>query len=179
MEQIRVKLTGIKPLLMHAIPMTLGQKGRGKQIPEPQDEAEAGLYKDKDGNIVMPAINILSCLRKAAVDFKAAGKGRKTYRDYIFSGVEITPDEVPLGANGRNPAESWVVDIKPARVQSARILRARPRFDEWDLEFTLVITDPILRPEIVKEMLEAAGNYVGLCDHRPLYGRFRVDDFQT
>lgn len=177
-EVVDVKLVGIKPLLMHAVPASLGVKGRKKEIPSPQDEAEAGLHKDKEGHIIMPALNLLGCLRKAAGDFKLSG--RKTYRDYMFSGLEVRPDEIPLldGLDGSR-ATTWEVDIRPAVIQRARILRARPRFDSWSLQFQIAITDPMIRASVLGDILKAAGQYVGLCDYRPLFGRFKVEQFEV
>ncbi len=160
---------------MHAVPKDLG-KGRGRgERPDPQEEAEAGLYRDKDGRTGLPMLNILASMRQAAKVLRVPGRGRTTFAQFVFAGLEIEPEFIPLRIpDGRTPQEAWQVDIRPVVVQRARVLRARPRFDQWELEFTLKIMDPIIREEHVKSMLEDAGRYVGLGDLRPLMGLFQL-----
>ena len=179
-ERIQVKITGTRPLLMHAIPKDFGQKktGRGVQ-PDPKTDAESAMYRDREGKIAIPSLNLLSCLRKAAGDYKIPGKSRKTFRDLIFSGIQITSVYIPLDCNGTDPEKAWEIDLMPVNIQRAKILRARPRFDEWSMEFEIEIVDPLVQPEVLKEMLESAGRFIGLCDYRPLFGLFRVEEFEV
>ncbi len=175
-ETYHVVIEGTRPLLMHAFAPDFGKTGGRKKVPEPQDEAAASVYRDKDGYPAVPSMNILSCLRAAAVDYRAAGKGKKTLKGYVYSGVAIEPGDIPLKQNGNKDAK-WTVDVRPVSVQRARVPRARPRFDEWGLEFNLHVLDPILDGASIKEIMEAAGKYVGLCDFRPLFGLFEVKEF--
>jgi F420-dependent methylenetetrahydromethanopterin dehydrogenase len=173
-----VEIEGVRPLLMHS-PASLSpeSKGRSKLRPAPEEEAEDALYKDKEGRIVVPARCILGALREAAKDFPMAGKGKKSYKSYVAAGILIEPEDIPLITEGVEPEEAWEVDLKPVVVGKARIMRARPRFDRWGLKFTLYINDPMLDPEVIKKILEAAGQYQGLLDYRPTYGLFRVKGF--
>jgi len=107
------------------------------------------------------------------------GKGRTSYSSYIYAGIELEPAFVPLVTNsGKAAARAWEVDVRPVNVQKARILRARPRFDDWAFEFQIKILDPIMRPETLKNILQDAGKYVGLCDMRPLFGLYSVEKFE-
>ena len=180
MERINVTITGTRPLLMHAIPKDFGQKkpGRGEK-PDATEDAKAALYRDKDGVIAVPSLNLLSCLRRAAVDYKVPGKGKKTFKDLVLSGVQFVSTHIPLSCNGTNPEEAWEVDLMPVNVQRAKIIRARPRFGEWAMNFEVEIVDPLIQPTVLKEMLESAGRFIGLCDYRPLFGLFRVDKFEV
>jgi hypothetical protein len=59
-------------------------------------------------------------------------------------------------------------------------MRARPRFDEWCLEFKILNLDPgLLKAEVIKKILEDAGKYYGLGDYRPEFGRFKVERFEV
>jgi len=139
----------------------------------PKTEAETALYKDKDGEIVVPSFSILSCLRGSAVNFQVPGKGKKTYKNFIYAGVKMEAGDVPLiSRNG------WEIDLKTVVVQRSRIVRARPRFDEWALEFVIEIVDPIITPDVLKQIIEDAGKYNGLLDFRPLYGLFKLTSFE-
>lgn len=178
METYSVRLKGRRPLIQHN-PAAIGKpRERGGNIPEPAEEAEAALYRSADGTIIMPSLHILAAMKKAAVDFKVPGKGRKTYMGYIYAGVEISPFEIPLlhGENGHAP--EWVIDVRPAVIQRARIMRARPMFPSWAVEFQLELLDPIITPEAIKTILEDAGKFQSLSDHRPLFGLFTVEKFE-
>lgn len=177
-DRIKITITGTRPLLMHAIPPNFGEKKNTRGVqPNPKEEAEAALYKDKDGTIIIPSLNILSSLRKAAGDYKIPGKARKTFRDLIFSGIQITPTYIPLNCNGTNPNEAWQIDLQPVNIQRNKIVRARPRFDEWGLSFRIDIVDNLIQPKVLQDMLESSGRFIGLCDYRPLFGLFKVDRF--
>lgn len=175
-EKYKVRIDGIRPLLMHSCSSMLdadrGKPSRSKDH-DSVKEAEMGLYKDKNGNIVVPAFCVLSSLRQSGVDFLVPGKGKKTHKNFIYSGVKIEPENIPLvSENG------YEIDLKTVVVQRSRIVRARPRFDTWALEFTMEIVDPIIVPETLKVILTDAGQYKGLLDFRPLYGLFGVTEFK-
>ena len=180
LEQIRVKIRGTRPLLMHS-PQSIGQNkdNRSGTRHDPIEEAEASLYRDANGKIIIPSLNLLASMQKAAVDYKVPGKGKKTYKTYILSGIRIEPDDIELITDDKGETEEgWTVDLRPVVIQRSRIMRARPKFDSWSLEFTVDILDPIIRPPDVKEFLMSAGKYQGLCDFRPLFGLFEVVKFE-
>jgi len=173
-ETYYVKIIGTKPLLIHA-PTGLGDKPRlrrGEHL-EPKVEAESYLYKDPEGKIVIPSVNVKACIREAGRNYRISGR-KTTFASMVKAGIEIKPfPYIPLIHNG------WVVDIRPVVVQRNRILRARPRFDNWALEFQIVNNDPtIIHMDTLKRILEDAGKYYGLGDFRPEYGTFRVEEFK-
>jgi len=178
-EVYRVKIVGVRPLLMHRIPEDFDKKSRSGEKPDPRDEAEKYLYKDSDGKICIPALNVKAAMRDAAKDYKVPSKGRKTFKDYVKAGIIVEPEMIPLRIpSGGDPEKSWKVDLRPVVVQKSRIMRARPRFDEWCLEFYVKILDPIITPEYLRKFIEDAGRYVGLCDFRPEFGLFDLVEFK-
>jgi len=174
MLSFEVRIEGIRPLLQHNPSALVKTKTRGSGVPEPEQEAENGLYRTTEGVIYQPAQHILSAMRRVGADFKVAGKGRVTYQRYIYAGIGIQPFQIPLLSRTNGKAPTYEVDLQPAVIQRARIMRARPRFDDWALEFKLEILDPIIPPEIAQKILEDAGKYQGLADFRPLFGLFSV-----
>ena len=173
-EKYHVRIKGVKPLLMHA-PSELGdnpKRRRGEHL-SPQEEAEAALYKDAQGNIVIPALNVKAMLREAGRNYKISGR-KTTFGAMIRAGIDIEPFYILLKHNG------WKVDIRPVVVQRSRILRARPRFDEWELEFTIINKDPnVLLRDTMKRIVEDAGKWIGLGDYRPEFGLFEVERFEV
>lgn len=175
-ERYRVEIEGIRPLLMHSCDSMLEEsknKTTRSKEHDPKVDAETALYKDVKGDIIVPSFCVLSCLRESAKNFQVPGKGKKTFKNFIYAGVQIEPMDIPLIYRG-----GYEVDLKTVVVQRSRIVRARPRFDEWTLIFTLEIIDPIITPQILKQIIGDAGKYNGLLDFRPLYGLFKLTKFE-
>lgn len=178
-----VRIVGTRPLLMNA-PTGLNEKRRRSELPEPEEEAMRALYRDGD-IIVVPSVNIKAMIRDAGRNYRVPQR-KATYAAYIKAGIDIEPSPyVPLldpttNKPYRVSERKWSIDIRPVRVQNARILRARPRFDKWALEFKIINLDPgILQRDMVKRILIDAGNFYGLGDYRPEFGRFRVEKFEV
>jgi len=176
-EIYKVEIRGTRPLLMNSCRHMLEERNnklsRGREVITPEKEAEKLLYINEKGDIVVPALPILACLRKSATNFKVPGRGRKTYKDFIYAGIGIEPREIPLITKS-----GWVPDLQAVVIQRARIIKARPRFDEWKLDFETEILDVIITPTTLKEILVDAGKYNGLLDFRPLFGLFEVTKFE-
>ena len=180
MEVYEVEIKGVRPLLVNA-PTDLSDKPklrRGEHL-DPKTEAERKLYRDSEGNIVIPSVNIKAMIRDAGANYKVKGR-RTTFKAMIKAAIDIKPyPYVPLLDGDGNPNPKWVVDIRPVVVQRSRILRARPRFDEWRLKFQIINKDPtIIHEETLKKILEDAGKYYGLGDFRPEFGLFQVVTFK-
>ena len=175
-ETYKLQIKGTRPLLMHSCNSMLeensGTTTRSKEY-DPKIESEKALYKDRDGGIIVPSFCVLSCLKEAAKNYQIPGKGKKTFKNYIFAGVKIEPNDIPLISDN-----GWKIDLKTVVVNRSRIVRARPRFDNWSLEFTIELADPIITPDNIKQIIIDAGRYNGLLDFRPLYGLFELVSFK-
>lgn len=175
-EKYKVRIKGTRPLLMHSCANMLEESKnkttRSKEY-DPKIDAEKALYKDADGNIVVPSLCILACIKDSAKNFKVPGRGRQTFKNFVFAGIRLDPENIPLKSN--NP---WEIDLKPVVIGRSRIIRARPRFDNWELEFTAEIVDPVITPDSLKQFIIDAGKYNGLLDFRPLYGLFELKTFE-
>jgi len=177
MEKYRVKIRGIRPLLMNRFPVEeyLKEDSKPNKVGKPVDpmeEAKKALYVNSKGEICTPATHILGAMIRAASDYRIPGKGKKTFKDAVKSGVIIEPEMIP------HKNQKWELDIRPVVVNRARIPRARPRFDEWELEFTVTVLDERITPAILKEILTSAGRYRGIGDFRPQFGLFEVVEFE-
>jgi hypothetical protein len=174
-EKYFVRIDGTRPLLMHA-PVGLESRPharRGEHISY-EDEARRYLYTDEKGNIVMPAANIKACIVGAGANYKVPGR-RTTYRAMLKTGIQVEPfPYVPLIHNG------WEVDVRLVVVQHSRIQRARPKFNQWSLEFWILNRDPTMIPrDTLHQILVDAGQYYGLGDYRPEFGLFAVTKFEV
>jgi len=62
-----------------------------------------------------------------------------------------------------------------ARVSGKRIMRTRPRFDEWSATVEVEFMPDLLNPADIASMMRTLGAYIGLGDWRPKFGRFTVE----
>ncbi len=170
MKTINVEITGIAPLLQNRFPVEehgQNQTKAKKKVYIPEDEAKKCLYI-RDGQIFQPAEHIYQSMVRAAVDFKYEGK--KTYKDVITSGILVEPEEIPLISE-----KPYEIDTRPVMIQRSRVLRWRPKFNQWKLGFKITILDEKNINQItLKEILDRAGSTKGIGDYRPRFGRFIV-----
>jgi hypothetical protein len=185
-KKVDVRLRGLQPLLQHSPqgvdpthPMvrkmreitSKGSKKKSEADLAEQDWLEYQLALYWNGEFVyVPDTALLGAIRAGA---SANRRGRE-----VQAGVDIAEQEIPLLYDGpKSPRELYdarFVDRRPAGVQKARVMRVRPRFNKWELAFTLLIDDSVMNVSDVKTALEEAGTKKGLLDHRPRFGRFEV-----
>ncbi|MCP4568401.1 MAG: hypothetical protein GY841_12560 [FCB group bacterium] len=200
MEQIKFKLTGETELLMHnnrmANPLDkyaqeMGKKS-GKRKKTTEDiwelariEWEGGLYF-YDGEIKLPVRVVNKCMERGATKQKNGmlwKTGCFIEEDYCpvrYSGKTISVrmrDEVPnpeLDKHFKKYLHQSIV-----KVGQASILRSRPIFKDWSLEFTALYDGSVINEQALVQAAKDAGRLVGMCDWRPekggQFGRFSVE----
>ena len=86
----------------------------------------------------------------------------------MFRNPHISDSEILLLNSKDKPLTKYEIDLRPVVIQKARIIRARPRLDEWRLKFTIVYNDNIISDtEVLNRILEESGQRIGLLDFRP------------
>ena len=110
-------------------------------------------------------------MRDTAKDFKAH-RGRGTLKATILSSVFIDPDKIPLNKDTYDE-----IDVRPVVIQRNRIVKGRPKFNSWELEFTISFDEKRVKKGEIKQILEEAGATKGIGDYRPKFGRFKVIAF--
>ena len=170
MNKIKVALTGVSPLLQNRFFVEENGSKKTKKVYEPKDEAEIRLFKNKDGVIFEPSSHVEGSIIKAALNFKY--DKRKSYTEFIKSGVFVTQDEIP------HSFQDWKIFSCPVVIQRQRIIRSRPMFNKWKLEFEIEIFNENIDTKTLKEIFVYAGRFIGIGDYRPRYGRFVVEKFE-
>jgi hypothetical protein len=163
----------LAPLLQNRFPEEDNKENKSKArkiVHDAMEDATKALYKNIKGRIVQPSAHIKAAMVKAGARFIL--EGRTSFKDAIKGGVFISPPSIP------HKYPKWVLDRQPVVIQRARIMRARPRFDKWELTFTLEIIDDRISIANIKEILTYAGLYCGIGDSRPEYGRFEITKFK-
>jgi hypothetical protein len=146
-----------------------GNKRKDK-VYNSEDDAKKAAYCDEVG-MYLPSSHVEASLKKAASEFK---KGRKTYKEAVLSGVFVDEEKLYLGK------KTWdEIDRRPVVIQRNRIVKSRPKFNSWEVSFTITFNDQIVPADILKDILIEAGATKGVGDYRPKFGRFSVSNFEV
>lgn len=186
MRTINITIEGKTPLLLHRFtdssaiestegtrPATNGDRGT------PREQAEDCLYKH-NGELVIPQPNLFRCLIDAGKFFKS-GKSKVTTQKSSLIPACLSIDELVIPIQHKEP---WEVDTRPVRIPATggRILRHRPMFNDWKLQFSLTVDTSIISMTLVREIVDAAGRRIGLGDFRPdtkgPFGKFVVTHWE-
>jgi hypothetical protein len=196
MRTIQVEVTGISPLLMHRFGEDARNQVESKTstaLPDSDSAraAEAAAYRLPSGNLFLPAENLAAAMRRGASFHKI---GRRSAVAAIRGGVFIRPPRIDMGT------DRYEIDARSVviRATKGRIMRCRPRLDQWKLAFEIEMMassqprldqwklafeidwDDAIIPnaELVRSVLADVGARVGIGDFRPErggpFGRFVV-----
>jgi len=182
MKKIEVVIEGTASLLMHSA-ASMEQK-QGTKNPagnyDPKIDAEKVEYRNDKGELYIPA----RCLKASIINASSWFKfGKKSAKPIIAGCTRIEPAELILTDTKDNILKDYKIDLRPVVVQRARILRARPRIDNWQLKFDIIYNEKMLgtKVDIINDILEEAGQRIGLLDNRPQKygenGTFKVVKF--
>lgn len=187
MKTIRVQIEGLTPLLIHRFTESAEQAKPTRRVKsrnvDPREEATQHAYIAKNGTFYFNAFAIPSCMGNAGANHKATGT-RKTLRFVVPSAVRLTSDTITITNGNGGPAKDFEVDSRPVTIPATkgRIMRHRPRFDQWGARFDLLINDDLLDPATAHVLLQEAGLSIGIGDFRPEkrgpFGTFRVTKWE-
>jgi hypothetical protein len=187
--RLKIKLAGVTPLICNrfhdeaAMAATDGSRGSsaGRDRGSPREIAEKKLYLDAQGKpcIIQPAL--MRSIVDGGVFFKV-GKAQITTREKstLYACLNIEAATVPI-----QHTQPWTVDTRAVVIPATRgrILTHRPMFNDWALTFEAELDTEIMGERLFREVVDAAGQRVGLGDFRPArkgpYGRFRVDAWEV
>lgn len=182
MKKIKVEIEGTGAgILMHsaeAMEQESAKKNPTKQYDNVK-EAEAVAYRNKDGNLYIPSRCVKACILNGCSWYKF---GKKSAKPIIAGCTRVEPGKVVLKDKRNKPIKKYEIDLRPVVVQRARIMRARPLIENWKAEFEIVYDERmILQTDIIRSVLEEAGQRIGLLDNRPQKygenGTFKVNKF--
>lgn len=186
MEILKVKLTGTRPLLMHADifadplnPLTKAHKvltSKRKKSDEDHDliarsEWRGGMYFDDVLGPYMPGVNIEAAM--------IAGGKLSKLGTQLKRSVEVVDERCKLEYTGPRTVEKlWnarFYDARSVKIQSARLTRYRPLFKEWTATCEIMFDQETIDRAQVLKCLTDGGMYCGVGDFRPKFGRFSVE----
>ncbi len=186
METLKLKFVGTGGLLMHSDrAMNLLDNltkefkalvGKRKKTDEDYEaiarvEWELGLYFDEEIGPYIPAINVEGCIRDG-------GKMEKRGED-VKKACQVLDDKIKLQYKGpRDVAGLWdkkFYDIRTVGNQQNKVMRCRPSFRDWSIEFPVAYDPAIFNAEDLVRCAQLGGTYCGICDYTPRFGRFSVE----
>jgi hypothetical protein len=171
MKTVAVEIRGTSPLLVHRYSEDAEQGKATRAVKadgrNPREEATKHAYIAKDGTYYISAFSIPGCMGNAGANHKSKGS-RKSLRFIVPSAVRMTQETITI-LNGAGPAKSFEVDSRPVTIPATkgRIIRHRPRFDQWGMKFNLLINDDLLALDMAQQLLTEAGVQIGIGDFRP------------
>ena len=186
MEQLKLKITGTSPLMMHSdrlanplAPETKAHKElTSKRIKTEEDylaiarsEFMAGAYWNEAHGFYVPGQNFYGTFFEGS-KLQKNGKRWK-------SGALVLENKVKLLHDApKTPDELWGspanVDCRGEKAGQAKLMRYRPIFLDWAAELTVHINTDVLDLKEAKKAIDDAGALIGVCEYRPRYGRFQV-----
>ncbi len=184
MKNLKITWKGISPLIMHSC-QTVNplhpiarelKKYTSKRKKTEEDllkiadlEWESGAYWHDEIGLYIPGENVEATLANG-------GKANRKGSD-IQKYVNVTEPMIPFFYGEDLTKEQLIKDyrFRDTRVmvvQRSRIVRTRPRFNQWQIVFHLTYNEEKIDLDTIVDAMNYAGNYVGLCDSRPRYGKF-------
>lgn len=182
--RISIEVTGTTPLIIHSFTDAEALQASGGSSSassaadrgSPREAAEKSLYKGINGDLILPQPNLLRCLVDGGA-FHKAGRAQITTakKSVLYSCLDIEGAEIPIISS-----EGWCVDTRAVRIPATggRILRHRPIFNDWKLQFVAELDTSIVSARLLRMIVDDAGRRIGIGDFRPSckgpYGKFLV-----
>jgi hypothetical protein len=185
MKQLNVHAVGIKPLLMHdnkgvnpLHPLTRELKTYTSKRTKTDDDLLAisdlewlsGIYYKEGIGPYLPEHMILACIEN--------GAKKQRLGTIIPIAVQIDPFYIPLIYDGSRDLEVLKKDLEFRDVQTVKlkksesIIRTRPRFENWEIEFTINYDESLIDVDKLKQCVIDAGKFARVGDYRKRYGEF-------
>jgi hypothetical protein len=188
-KKIDCGITGVTPLLLHngqlADPLNewtirlkeiTAKRIKTQAIHEEIARVEwyGSLYTNDAKRIGIPGEVIEAALQQGARQTK---RGKDIPRGVICAGLWPLEYGGPLDPDTLF-ADPNYHDRRGVVVQRSRTMRTRPIFKRWSLNFQLDYLPDVINVSDLQTILENTGQFIGIGDYRPRFGRFDVEKFE-
>lgn len=199
MSILKVECKGVTPLLMHSSkcvnplhPLSRNSKVYTSKRNKTDEDYEIlsnfgwfmGAYYTND-NIETPWDDVkidgsehilyipAEAIEKTLINGAKKNKMGTAVEKYARLLAPTVPLQVLGGPDFRAMSTSFEYrDVRPMTVQRQKVIRTRPRFNNWGVEFELHYDEDQIQVDVLVNAIDYAGKYVGLLDSRPKYGQF-------
>lgn len=157
--EAKVTIRGTSPLLMNRFPLEPVEHMDKKSK---EEQAEIAAYRiPETQELFIPGVAVQRALISAATYSK--GRGRASLQKTAAACLLVDPECIPIGTK-KYDIDSRAVVIPATK---GRIIRHRPRVNEWKATFKLEWDEDLLTEQQVKTVVEDMGKRVGLLEFRP------------
>lgn len=186
-KNLHVRVKGLSPTIMHngqlANPLNPHAKAL-KAISAKKKKTDAdyeemakvewrgGLYLDDKNRVVWPAENLEAAILAASAKLKLKSQLKSSL---------IVEEAAPLIYDGPKTVDGLAKDAKFMDTRGvrnpgsgSRVMRTRPIFPKWELEFTVTWDDEDVSQSEMEQIIRICGKSIGFSDYRPKFGRFEV-----
>lgn len=185
-QEVSYRLTGAASLIVHngqlADPLNPYSKEikkiSGKRNKTDADfermaelEFQGGLYWSPTDGPVLPPDMFDGMILGAAKKFK---EGPLAKSGVFTLNAPVLEYDGPRTRDGLWSDERFRF-VKGVRVGTARVMRTRPIFHEWQCVVRMNVETSTINVSRLDEWVQTAGNVIGLGDWRPVYGRFTAE----
>lgn len=145
------------------------EKGTFKELPSGK------LSLTGYGKVCIPGQNIEAMLAETA------GQVTGVTRDACITAI-VSDGNWPLLLDGPSDVVKLYAkfeqysDRRSVVLNKARIMRTRPIFRNWALEFTISFREEMIDEPKLREIISRAGQYKGLGDYRKRHGMFKLEE---
>ena len=177
--RVEVKIKGITPYMQHRFPIEdmreILDKVKIKVIKTKTPPVIKALYKEGD-KIYLPAAHLEGAIKEASKNFK--GRGRSSLYKVLCGILSVEPEKI-----FNFKPQKWVIDERVGNNPNTgkggnKVIIERPKFEDWEAEFVIRVDTSDISSEKLREVVEFAGNYVGIGSYRPSkggkFGRFKI-----
>lgn len=196
MRKVKVVLRGMpgSPIMFNKMLPEEGDDGpKGVTELSERQQAEQRFHREvedgdrREGRIVITQDMLLACFCEAGKHF-TVGKGKNAMKMSKSDGSSLVPGiftildpffpiEIP---DGTDAEEAWKVQKMPVTNKHTGGSRnkCRPRFDEWQINFTMLYDDDVIHEDQAKKIITKAGLSEGIgafrANRRGRYGKFMI-----
>lgn len=188
MKSYKVRIRGTSPYMQHRmddVKLEQWEKERhmiienlGLNTPDAV-KAEFHCYRDADGHCYIPSTQLKSAFIESGKLVKGkVGAATKSMKNIVAGMFQVTPEQIPI-------VDYTQIDKRSAvnHNNKARVITVRPKWDTgWEVEFTLKIKIDTMTDDMIKNIVQYAGDYIGIGSFRPTkngeFGCYEIVDFQ-
>lgn len=146
-----------------------------------QEEAEDRIYTNSHG-IYAPRRWLKSCLLEGCT-LANLKYGRRGLYPYLQGAVLIMEEEVSLCRDGQPILERDFIHERwgriPPKTGALALLRNPGIHAGWEGQFTFLVGDDGIDPDMVRQALASGGALRGIGNGRPEFGRFEVTGWEV
>lgn len=130
------------------------------------------LYLNHENKIIIPSEMIEACLTEGAKKSKL-GKAFKS-SVFVHDAPVLQFEDMNENINDLFTKGKYV-DARIVKVGMNRIVRTRPIFMQWSIDFSIHYDQEVIKEAEIVAAATVAGVQVGIGDYRPKFGRFKAE----